>query len=1069
MQRKLARQVLVGILNRRDTVVCCQPYCTLLASTKDNIFAESATQRDLSMFKKLHNQIYSVIRGGKVKPNDQALLKKELNASLMTALLFITPADLPPQLPLLIVSGLYDKYASIEALELTKAYLFSQIEEFVSNTLADGTLGIFGLPALLSPHGRREHVTYDEHITNSLSKLQSLVDTSISDDQLGLDTSRYNPSEVDIMRCRYSRVDTFISSFNVVSLLQRFIVDAIKHFDIILNTEENMLTCGILSAEILQHIVRKSSDNTASVLILQLILRPVWKDCLQVLNFNVHAADFCEGSKESFSSSLALLVLSIIQTSVDMANSLWDEDFKSILLNCLTQRHGNTTSREETHSPMTKKLRVHMKLLQSYICYGMGLELLKDIFIENPAIAQYSELKSNPHSVYIYQIMEEASLACSRHLKWLMKSKRKEGDNDSSVLIVIEKILDLVVSSLFALADRHIHQTDDPVIILQLTSGFNFVSTVVGINVNMCLSPLTSVRGVGLLNHIELLKDTPLSLDPIFMLVLDRVKTIRDFSMGILFPKLLPLLSTDEDSSHDLSYHNWVQLELKCATSRTLSAFASSTTSSMTTELRQSAFHSILQETDKIFHLITSWGRTTVSCGLVGVQIDRICSIMALCALNACESIYFKLDTEDGRKFDEIDRITIHVLPYLGKLFVYNIVGLLGFFFRREIKTENVNDLLINIILGKQEVVQIDMSTGSVQHGEESIQDLQGIVEYSKQCLNFSDLGVSSTYYVHLSRHFHINGVPLNSVWPYSICLLLKNGALLSWMNHLMVIESYEKEKSDKKQSPRISPATKLTTLIYLSTVIGNETANYEEDDEILESVMEKILQLLISLSAVIPECEDFANECCKTANMLIRADDMERGQKATYKLNQSQASLVSLTERVLDSSMSLSLNHDLHASSLTVLLTPFLPWQPREMIWRNLGSLSILHLLESNFLTTYMPNLVSKVETNLAVLRSIVDALQSLRSIEDRNWIVVIYGIFQICRFLHDGENSLRSSKILHLRESITHEWLNDAVLKMVTFLPLISSCIEDNTYNQQIVSLRECFESFGRTTSKS
>ena len=157
-----------------------------------------------------------------------------------------------------------------------------------------------------------------------------------------------------------------------------------------------------------------------------------------------------------------------------------------------------------------------MKLLQSYICYGMGLELLKDILIENPAIVQYSELKSNPHSIYIYEIMEDIVGMFS---KWQMKSERKESDNDSSKFIVIENP-DLVVSS-FALADRHIHQTDDPAR-PAVDIRFNFVSTVVGINVNMCLS-LTSVRGVGLLNHIELLKDTPLSLDPIFMLALDRL------------------------------------------------------------------------------------------------------------------------------------------------------------------------------------------------------------------------------------------------------------------------------------------------------------------------------------------------------------------------------------------------------------------------------------------------------------------------------------------------------------------------------------------------------------------
>ena len=63
-------------------------------------------------------------------------------------------------------------------------------------------------------------------------------------------------------------------------------------------------------------------------------------------------------------------------------------------------------------------------------------------------------------------------------------------------------------------------------------------------------------------------------------------------------------------------------------------------------------------------------------------------------------------------------------------------------------------------------------------------------------------------------------------------------------MNHLR-IESYKKEKRDKNNQGY--HLRRNHQLIYLSTIIGDETANYEEDDEILESVL-AILQHYFSV-----------------------------------------------------------------------------------------------------------------------------------------------------------------------------------------------------------------------------
>ena len=113
-----------------------------------------------------------------------------------------------------------------------------------------------------------------------------------------------------------------------------------------------------------------------------------------------------------------------------------------------------------------------------------------------------------------------------------------------------------------------------------------------------------------------------------------------------------------------------------------------------------------------------------VSSGLVNVQIERLCSIMALCALNVSECIHTYRKNEGDESFNIRDHIIIHTLPSLGKLFVYNMFGVLKFFFREKMKAENVNDLVTHILHGDKEGMHIEMLGGVIRHEENPSQDL---------------------------------------------------------------------------------------------------------------------------------------------------------------------------------------------------------------------------------------------------------------------------------------------------------------------------------------------------------
>jgi len=115
-----------------------------------------------------------------------------------------------------------------------------------------------------------------------------------------------------------------------------------------------------------------------------------------------------------------------------------------------------------------------------------------------------------------------------------------------------------------------------------------------------------------------------------------------------------------------------------------------------------------------------------------------------------------------------------------------------------------------------------------------------------------------------------------------------------------------------------------------------------------------------------------------------------------------SMAGLNELVNDVLDSAFGLHMSPDIHASALGALITVYSPWSVRERIWREVGELGLIQLLESRQLDQCLLSHIFVRETSLPVLSTIQTALSRLRAPEqDRLWTISMLGIHHLAAYL--------------------------------------------------------------------
>lgn len=154
------------------------------------------------------------------------------------------------------------------------------------------------------------------------------------------------------------------------------------------------------------------------------------------------------------------------------------------------------------------------------------------------------------------------------------------------------------------------------------------------------------------------------------------------------------------------------------------------------------------------------------------------------------------------------------------------------------------------------------------------------------------------------------------------------------------------------------------------------------------------------------------------------------------------ETGIVDMAGKLLDACMGQHIDHNVHAAALLVLLSPLAPWRVRDKIWREVGNVQLLHLLEPDratmadllallaqpqhvpfqrpqslsiegcadrsiqFVFRYLGEDVESDQARATCCRAIVEALSRLRCDDDKHLLVCRVGVSVVARFLFGDGN---------------------------------------------------------------
>ena len=149
-------------------------------------------------------------------------------------------------------------------------------------------------------------------------------------------------------------------------------------------------------------------------------------------------------------------------------------------------------------------------------------------------------------------------------------------------------------------------------------------------------------------------------------------------------------------------------------------------------------------------------------------------------------------------------------------------------------------------------------------------------------------------------------------------------------------------------------------------------------------------------------------------------------------------------------------MSHELHVSSLLVMLNPSFPWCLREKVWREVGQLRLLHLLESPSTLKHLPILLRIPEVKFSVLDSIAQALLSLRHAEeDQHWTICRIGIFHLSALTKSIPQSAAARSVLDIVSKHggmgDENWLLRAILCLAPGGPDVAKILFESSLSYQ------------------
>jgi hypothetical protein len=1014
-----------------------------------------------------------------------AVFNKKLRRLLSFTLLVLSAVDLPPDLPVLLLMALQMKDLQKTAFQndvviCLKNYLCSDTEEKAAQYIWSPFDGDRSCPILPMPHVRRSEVSYEEHIGDCSVKLHKQYEETDENNEDGKFTN-LPIYQAFALRCRFGRVDVMVAESTLVPILVSVVDEGVKLHSFLekFSSQTNsLLQTSLLSIYILCTLSRQGNEHTIQT-IQESVIKKLWKKFTR-LDSDISQENIDILSQASWNSLLTSwwrLLTELSRRDPTFLEWMWKNGIGVKILGLILRfesRRFNPLFNESFEDVVWA-----MRLWRIGLCSGFGLDQVSEFLlaVQIPRLNQESDnsnvninnyrtglsIRNDLYTLELFQLLEQATISVSKELFDLkFEITKSTGSSSSSILISgcplnfknsiellnLSRILVTCSLNLLPLYLSFVDRKED---VKFLSSLGHFVGAVIGVrhdDISSMNYSLLVERNTGLV-------ETCLNFDLKFrssMGVIDtkkdddsKFRTADSASINTMLLQLLSLVESflsnpilDEISSKIISKLNelepstylydsstkLINVRNELAMRRLLMSILSRKWNSSNPEELLLITRKCIDELKKCESQTTS-----VSEGLIAWEISSIRSSRMLVSLYIIHMAYIN-GVVSGT--DWIYSL-MGCLRCLGQGMTESIVVILN---------QTVQDIL------KSSLGHI--SDDNLVHLQESVIIAILGEDYKTQISNKSDKNIISSIYnlfyggniISKNHTEDINSViynskfPLQRDWMFNILCELKGVNFCLWLRLLGTLENDNLRGISGYNSGR-----KLYKVIKTAKAVHSfRWTLFEAKDAIggveleiptpipgsLESFSELIQSIIISASVNNSRFyENLLQACNEEVQAPIISQKAFTKASAPNKSTGNETGLLTLCDLLLEGATCQQICHEVHSLVLTIFISPLIQsWRVKDKIWRELGSLRLLHLIEGPQLVKTLPLFVLKENNHFslsspALAQIILDSLSTLRSDEDKEWNICLVGVCMIYSFIFEKEAIDADTNILSGRRS--------------------------------------------------
>ena len=1004
-QRHLAINMLTGILKKREDAVSLEPYGL---ETSSSILSPLSCEFQAS-FSKTAELLA-------VEKNWNLAAKPKQNSSyirrvLTFSILFMCAADLPADLPTLLLWGLKLRLsfsAKLSLLQCLRSFLQSPIEERVSSILWSGFFGVFGSPALPTPHDRRQEYPYESHIAFCFaSRDKELSPEDATDNPRappGMKSQR-SVQEDFALRNRWGRVDAMVQDGDLVSSLFHLLNDSLSLL---------LQQGGELVSDSRTKTVLNSSSVTA-VVILDLVctmLRVGEKETIEavVSDFVKKALPTMQNKFLAISNDEHHLQIKECWFQILTEACRRDPSFSTMLHNLpnftsslLCEVLRATREREERKSEGCFKWV--LRLWRVLLCQSLGMEALSELLLAAQTPSPDSRT-THPHClslglgfvitgdaniVEVLWLLEQAAVTCSCALS----ASRGSTDDRATVFAAVQ-----LSQQLFATADSVLdclsqHSNESSI----TSSGYHFIASLLGFKEEPCPLSLadirraTMTRGQGLMASCSELVKTTRQANKSIDAQLEHMGGFLDSFLLVIASRIPSLLSQPAETEGICAspLEAWCSAEHRLARLRISSCLSSYGV----------YVGSQLVEAD--------WGfedqAPNVADGLFAWKLHRLSQLRLLNNLQRLISVSLSSSDDDGA----LSRVFMTTLSFLGPGMIGPILSLLAFL---------IDDLLGKSDIGSQlrQRLREEVIAGLFGGGSnlESLHPLRDVSLRSLTCVCSTRNCVADWVRMPFIPH-----VPISPDWHLKCLLILPRGSFGAW---LCAVADVEKRVNDRTKDPRtLASVTAGKLYLVLKTTCPEHSERWgssTHEPSVCDAFVSLTKRYLLELLQVdrVPFARENLTQAAAVESFDARAA-VPKNAAGVFALDvtSSDSGAVEFCGKLLDSATAPLLDHDVHCCALFILLCPLVShWKVQQKIWFDLGNSRCLHLLEctSSALEQLVPLFVLYPEQailHVSTARAIVSALGKLRKpSSERFWVISSVAVHLLYAFIFKVSGSI-------------------------------------------------------------